>query len=437
MSLDSKVFKDIWELSDVDDDLRALCDCGGRLAGSLGESQARDFLIDRLSEIAPVTQDKWEFDGWRPGETSIEMIDAPHIRLESTSLVMSPPTPTDGLALELIDLGRGTPEDFAAAGDRVKGRAVLVQHEFPFSTGHVHRREKYLQSREAGAATFIIANNVPDIGPVTGGTGEGIPEDIPSIGVSRETGDQLRQAAAVGDPVVRIRVGAKQESWQPCNISAEVPGASDEWIVLCAHYDGHDLAESAMDNGSGVVVALEAARRLAPLANHFNFGLRVMFFTVEEWGLQGSKRYVHNLSDEERAKIALVINLDTVVGHERLCALTSGLDDVEAFVKKVSASNGTPISVIRPVLANSDHFNFVRAGVPALRLIAGYEEPIKSNTRYLLTPGDTRSRVDPGQLRIAAFTVARLVWEACTSDVRPARYRGPQPTAPAASRTGW
>lgn len=436
MSLDSHVFKKIWESSDVEDDLNALCDCGGRLAGSMGESRARDFLIDRLTEIAPVIQDKWEFEGWRPGDTSIELVAAPHVGLASTSLVMSPPTPADGLELELIDLGRGTPADFEAAGDRIRSRAVLVRHEFPFSTGHVHRREKYLLSRRMGAAAFIIANNLPDVGPVTGGTGDGLPEDIPSIGVSREAGDHLAHAAAVGDPIVRIRVRAEHRAWQPCNLTAEIPGSSDEWVVLCAHYDGHDLAESAMDNGSGVAVALEAARRLAPLAGHFNFGLRVILFTVEEWGLQGSRHYIDNLSDAERAKIAIVVNLDTVVGHGQLNALTSGLEDVEAFVKKVSASNGVPISVIRPLLPNSDHFNFVRAGIPSFRLIAGYEEPVQSDTRYLLTPGDTRSRVEPGQLRIAAFTVTRLVWEACTSDVRPARYQ-PSTQAPAVSKTGW
>lgn len=428
---------DTWRSSDVVDDLHALCDCGGRLAGGDGEREARDLIVDRLSAIAPpVLQDKWEFTGWRPGETAVELVGHEHFRVDSTSLVMSPPTPDGGLELEVLDLGRGTPSDFEAAEGLVRGKAVLVQHEFPFSTGHVHRREKYLLARRMGASAFIIANNQPDIGPVTGGTGDGSQADIPSVGISREAGRYLSRVVASEQATVRLRVEATHSSWQPHNLSIEIPGSSNEWIVLCAHYDGHDLAESAMDNGSGAAVALEVARRLRPLAGDFTFGLRVMFFTVEEWGLQGSKHYVENLAEEERARIAMVINLDTVVGHGSLNALTSGLADVEEFVRRCSASSPVPISVVRPMLANSDHINFVRAGIPAFRLIAGYEEPTESDTRYLLTPGDTRDRIDPGQLRTAALTVAHLVWTACTSTERPARYRPDRQSNPE-ERTGW
>lgn len=437
MSIDGNVFKEIWQRPDVENDLRALCDCGGRLAGSKGEVRARDLLIDRLTQISSkVTQQQWSFQAWRPQQSALTLTGEYDVELESTPLVMSPPTGDSALDLEVIDLGRGTPADFEAAKERIPSKAVLVRHEFPFSTGHIHRRQKYLLSCRYGAAAFIIANNVPEAGPVTGGTGDDRPDDIPSVGVSYHAGRLLARAAIADEANVRLTIDATYESWEPCNLSIEIPGSSDEWVILCAHYDGHDLAESALDNASGVAVALEAARRLAPLANQFTFGLRVMFFTVEEWGLRGSRHYLENLSQAEQAKISLVINLDTVTGHPQLSALTSERDDVEHFVKKVSASNGTPISVVRPVLPNSDHYNFARMGVPALRLIAGYEEPDTSDTRYLLTAGDTRSLVDAGQLRIAAMTVAQLAWQACTSADRVGDYR-PSQAAAAVSDTGW
>ena len=62
-------------------------------------------------------------------------------------------------------------------------------------------------------------------------------------------------------------------------------------------------------------------------------------------------------------------------------------------------------------MANSDHYNFARAGVPAARLVAGFDEP-ESNLRYLLTPADTRDKVAAGDLAAVARLAARLVEDA-------------------------
>ena len=55
----------------------------------------------------------------------------------------------------------------------------------------------------------------------------------------------------------------------------DYPGTTDEWVVLSAHVDGHDLAESAMDNGSGLASVLAVTRALAPQVAGFRRGLRV------------------------------------------------------------------------------------------------------------------------------------------------------------------
>lgn len=48
-------------------------------------------------------------------------------------------------------------------------------------------------------------------------------------------------------------------------------------------------------------------------------------------------------------------------------------------------------------MVNSDHANFAAHGVPALRLIAGFNEP-QSNVSRLLTAADTRALVSPPEL---------------------------------------
>jgi Zn-dependent M28 family amino/carboxypeptidase len=91
--------------------------------------------------------------------------------------------------------------------------------------------------------------------------------------------------------------------------------------VLPAHVDGHDLADSAMDNGSGLAAVLAVIRALSPRIAKCRRGLRVMFFSVEEWALLGSAQYVAGPGEAEKAKIVLNINLDSVAGSPHLAAL--------------------------------------------------------------------------------------------------------------------
>jgi aminopeptidase YwaD len=193
----------------------------------------------------------------------------------------------------------------------------------------------------------------------------------------------------------------------------DLPGQSDDWIVLSAHIDGHEGGESAMDNASGVAAALAAARALAPHVTSFRRGVRLAFFSVEEWALTGSAQYVKELSAAERQRIALNVNLDSVGGSPNLAALTSGFAHLEPFLLGVAEASGMPLRTVRPLMQNSDHANFALAGIPALRLVAGFDDP-NANLRYVLTPADTRDKVSNAELVQAATLAAAIVAAACT-----------------------
>ena len=77
-------------------------------------------------------------------------------------LVRTIATAQDGLTAEVIDLGRGTPEEFAEHAGEIKGRIVLVRHELMFAAGTIHRRRKYDMARANGAVGFLIG------GPLAG-----------------------------------------------------------------------------------------------------------------------------------------------------------------------------------------------------------------------------------------------------------------------------
>jgi aminopeptidase YwaD len=65
-------------------------------------------------------------------------------------------------------------------------------------------------------------------------------------------------------------------------------------------------------------------------------------------------------------------------------------------------------------MPNSDHANFAAHGIPALRLIAGFNAP-HSNLRYLLTAADTRDKVRSEELAEALRIATALTWEGLTA----------------------
>jgi Zn-dependent M28 family amino/carboxypeptidase len=169
-----------------------------------------------------------------------------------------------------------------------------------------------------------------------------------------------------------------------------------------------------MDNASGVAVALAVARALAPHAALFRRGLRLAFFSAEEWALTGSRVYLAGLSDADMARIAININLDSVGGAAGLTALCSDFPALGGFVREATAAAGLPVGVFMPLMTNSDHANFAAHGIPALRLVAGFDEPA-SNLCHVLTAADTRDKVAETELRTAALAALALTWEALTA----------------------
>src|SRR4029077_14094582 len=154
---------------------------------------------------------------------------------------------------------------------------------------------------------------------------------------------------ANGHPAVTMTIETEEAPAETETLLYEYPRRSDEWGVVSAHVDGHDLAESSMDNGTGLAAVLAVTRALAPRVASFRRGLRVMFFSVEEWALTGSAQYVKALSEAERKKIALNVNLDSVAGSPHLAALSSGYAGVEPFLLSVAEANGQSLRTVRPL----------------------------------------------------------------------------------------
>jgi len=384
------------------------------IAGTPSEAASRELLAGRLAETtgAQIAREAVRYRGWTRGPGSVSLPDGR--RFPAHSLGRSPTTPAAGLTASVFDLGRGAPADFAAAGERVRGRIVLVRHEFMMGTGHIHRRKKYDAARLAGAAGFLIAFNLPGGLLVTGSSGSGGKDDIPAAGLSYEAAAALSGAKEATLETAGTFADAIAE-----NLFADIPGRTEEMVVLSAHIDGHDLGTSAIDNGSGLAAVLAVAAAVRDIVPGLRRGLRVALFNVEEWALIGSREHLAHLPEAERRRFVFNVNLDSVAGAGRLTALTSGIPGIDGFVRRIAAETGISLGTYGTFMGNSDHANYIANGIPALRLCAGFDEP-QSNIRFLLTAADTPDKVAASELKTAATAAAALVLAACAGDRPPA-----------------
>jgi hypothetical protein len=396
-------------------DFQALCDFGGRLAGTASEAAALDFAQSRLAAVpgASVREDPVSYPGWRC--RAAQLIDLRTGALLSCTPLLGTAS-VAGVVAEVLDLGLGRREDFARHANRVRGRIVMVRHEYPFAPGHVHRRIKLAWAQEMDALGFLIAHPQAGVGPVSGSSGRNGGFGIPALGISAEAADALRPSPDGTLPTVRMVIDAEDRPASTRTLIADLPGRGGDWVVVSAHIDGHPLGESAIDNATGVATALALARRLASHVSGCPRGLRICLFSAEEWGLLGSRLWLERMDATERRSMLLDINLDSVAGAVGFTALTSGFARLDAWVKDAAARAGLPLATHLPLMANSDHANFAAHGIPALRLIAGFGAP-GSNLRLLLTAADTRDKVRPAELDQALALATALTWRALTDPV--------------------
>ncbi|AMR28844.1 hypothetical protein A0257_18240 [Hymenobacter psoromatis] len=159
------------------------------------------------------------------------------------------------------------------------------------------------------------------------------------------------------------------------NLAAVVRGSArpDSFLVVSAHYDHLGMMGSktyfpgANDNASGVALLLELAAHYTRPENRPAYSVAFLLFGAEEAGLVGSSYFVrHPLVP--LARIKFLLNLDLLGTGEEGATVVNGRV-YEAAFRQLAALNEArrylPRLTARGPAANSDHFPFSEAGVPA------------------------------------------------------------------------
>jgi aminopeptidase YwaD len=203
--------------------------------------------------------------------------------------------------------------------------------------------------------------------------------------------DELR---GLGYDVARQRFDVPAgESWgvpvpagRSANVVATPAGfdASRPHLVVGAHLDTVPQAPGAEDNASGVGVLLGVAESLAAGRSRLPVVL-VAFGAEEPRGPgdddhhYGSRHYAAEMGRREREAMRAMVSLDRVgVGATVPVGSATASDPVQRALLAAARSAGVPAVAVAEQ-RTSDHWSFVRAGLPAARLgstsYAAYHSP--------------------------------------------------------------
>lgn len=164
------------------------------------------------------------------------------------------------------------------------------------------------------------------------------------------------------------------------NIIGVREGATDEIVVICAHYDTADPeTPGADDNAAGVATMLEVARILEDIT--LNRTVYFIAFGGEETGLDGSRRWLADNPDLHD-RIVFAISLDCVALGDRLHI--SVLPQHRWILNTLPSSTCLDeVTMHLPsAAAEGDEDSFRAAMIPALRI---YEE---ESRQIMHTPDD-------------------------------------------------
>jgi carboxypeptidase Q len=417
----SRLAGEVFEGSEVEKNLRALCDeVGGRVAATPSSKKALDMAeaLFRAYGLKNIHREPFEFNGWMRGPFQCEALSPVHFTMHAVALANTPSTPPAGLEGEVVDAAHGNPVELDKLGDALKGKFALVLDE-PMPGGRwMHRSEVLFEAYKRGAIGLLYQSTEPGQLPVTGTCWNRGTSPVPAAGISEEDGGRIRRSLERGESV-RVRITMTNEIGPATseNLVGEVPGRGNEIVIVGAHLDSWDLGQGADDNGTGAVTVLEAARSCAKSGIVPAAAIRFVLFMGEESGLCGSTAYVAQ-HKAELARWRAMINCDMmgtpvgirVMGHKEVDPLFAELlKSLEAF--------DLPSGISHRAGLYGDHQPFLLAGVPVVVPMTRLEG---DGDKYYHTAGDTFDKITNfRQLSLCAAVVDVLAVEMAWPETRP------------------
>ena len=406
--------------SPLEENLRRLTDeVGGRVTGSPQMAKAVEWAIAafRAADIEVHTEKYTLPVTWSEGETRLDLLGPVNFPLHLKSEGWSPATPPGGIEANLVDVGYGTPDDFARVGSAIKGSILLVHSDIGTTWADLFNEylkpPDIIQRARQGNAAAILWMGARERLLLYRHTNSltGAIDKIPQAIVAREDAMHLARIIAAYPGKVRARFNMPNKIGGPIeqeNVVGEIRGYEkpDESVILGAHLDSWELGTSALDNGCNAALVIEASRAIKATGLLPRRTIRFILFSGEEQGTIGSFEYVKS-HRAEMDKIRAMITFDS--GNGRVTGYSlGGRRDIQAAIREVLKpleSWGANDHTIDASFG-TDNLDFLLEGVP--NLVANQEV-----SNYLVNyhaASDTLDKVDIRELKLNTALAALTAW---------------------------
>jgi hypothetical protein len=212
------------------------------------------------------------------------------------------------------------------------------------------------------------------------------------------------------------------------NVLAYLPGKTDEYVIIGAHYDhlGYGNADSlapsqigqihpgADDNASGTAGVLELARLFAPMKGQLPRGILFASFAGEELGLLGSAHWVQNPTLPIDKAVAM-LNMDMIGRIKDGKVFIGGVgtgSTLKSELEQASAGSNFKIEYSPGGYSASDHTSFVTKRIPVLFFFSGLHSDYHK-------PSDTWDKIDSQSAARLVDVVGKTALELADAADRP------------------
>lgn len=228
---------------------------------------------------------------------------------------------------------------------------------------------------------------------------------IPVGSIKKECFAEIRALLEGGE--VRIEICSEnQDSTAMQLIASKKAAALQGTITICAHMDSKYDTDGALDNASGVVTMLLAAKQIAEKWDG-RYDIDIVPFNTEEYyAPTGELLYLEELQKEGR-ELSLLVNIDTVA-HKGSKVAVASFNLTEAEQEKVNEemTGRESITAGAPWYAG-DHAPFVFGGTKCLLLSAS--DLLEDSIGCTHCPKDKLELVDESLIADAAAYISRIV----------------------------
>jgi len=272
---------------------------GPRFSGSDGLSAALDYMAAlAASDGLRVTREPVRVPVWVRGAEGASLVLPRAKALHFCGLGYSNSTPGGApITADVLVVANNT--ELQARAAEARGKIIL----FDWPTWLGYGNTVGIRGAAAGYAAAVggvgaLIKSITPWGLQTCHTGMSAPAAVAAGAVSHEDALQMRRMQERGQRVVVTMQmsAAVQGTREHTQLLMDYvsPGAAhpEQMVIISGHADSWDLAEGAMDDGGGVMTAIEAMRLIASSGVRVDRTIRAIAWVDEEAGGVGAQQYL-------------------------------------------------------------------------------------------------------------------------------------------------